>query len=303
MHLSMKRGIADLCLLCVTAIWGISFVLTKNVLEHLSPLTFIALRFLVATVAMLVVCIKKRSKVTAPALKKGGLQGMMLFAGILLQIFGIRYTTASNAAFITGLSVVFVPLISSILLKKPPRLNVITGVFLSFVGLFFLSGGIKGLSTGINIGDFLCLLGALGFSMHIIFIDKYSTGEDPTVLSAVQVIVVAAAGSIAFLFQPEKTVTPSFSLIAVLLITGVLGTAVAYTVQNHAQNVTTPTHTAMIVAAEPMFGVFFALIIPNAGGTTEVLKLNTVIGCLCILLAIIISELNSKSSHAYVKEE
>ena len=277
-------------LLIVAAVWGISFVLTKNTLAEVTPLAFVFCRFAIAFVSMIALSWKWLKKLTLRVVKHGIAQGLMLLIGIVLQVMGLGHTTASNAAFITGLSVVFVPIFSSLLQKKLPGICSVAGVILSFVGLFFLSGGMEGFRSGINPGDIFCLIGSLGFSFHIILVDRLSEPDDFSLQTLFQVLTVLLGSGIAFAFSGESLPICRPVAAGVLFWTGIVGTAVAYTVQNWAQRNTNPTHTAMIVAAEPVFGVLFAAIIPGISGNTERLTLSGALGCAGILIAILITE-------------
>jgi len=279
---------ADLSLLLVTAIWGSSFTLIKNVLDHIPSFAYLSLRFIIASIILIVVFYKKLKHINKKAVIYGCIIGLMLFGGMALQVSGLYFTTASNSAFITGLSVIMVPLLSAMILKKRPDRSSVIGVILAFAGLFFLTGG---LDFSFNIGDFLTLLCAVCFAMQIIFIDSYNKEQDPILLSVIQISFAALLNTVVWLFIDYEPVVVDTTVAFTLLITGALGTAFAYLVQTVAQKHTTPTHTALILTAEPVFGAFFAMIIPNSNGTVETLSLNTVIGCVLILAGTLISEM------------
>jgi len=279
---------ADISLLAITAIWGSSFTLMKNVLDHMPSYAYLSLRFIIATVVLAIIFYRKFRLMNRKVLLYGCIIGLMLFGGMALQVSGLYFTTASNSAFITGLSVIMVPIISALFLRKKPDLNSVIGVILACVGLFFLTGG---LDFRFNLGDFLTLLGALCFAMQVIFIDKFTRDQDAALLSFFQVGFAAVLYSAIWLAMDYKPVEINSTVIFTLLVTGVLGTALAFSVQTIVQKYTTPTHTALIITAEPVFGAVFALLIPNSAGMTETLKLGTVAGCLLILLGMLVSEL------------
>jgi drug/metabolite transporter (DMT)-like permease len=141
-----------------------------------------------------------------------------------------------------------------------------------------------------NIGDFLTLLCAVCFAMQIILIDKYTRSEDAELLSLIQIAFAALLYSGVWLVIDFKPIEINLPVIFTLFVTGVLGTALAYAVQNVVQKDTSPTHTALIFTAEPVFAAVFALLIPNSAGVTETLKLNTIIGCVLILLGMLACE-------------
>jgi drug/metabolite transporter (DMT)-like permease len=289
----MKQIKADISLLIITIIWGSSFALVKNVLEHIPSFAYISLRFIIASAVLVILFYKRLGSINRKTVLFGFVLSLMLFGGVALQVSGLYYTTASNSAFITGLNVVMVPIISVFFLKKKPGLNSVIGVILAFVGFFFLTGG---LNFKFNVGDFLTLLCALCFALQIVFLDKFIGEQDPVLLSIFQISFTAVLSTgvwITFDFKPF-TINPA--VIATLFITGILGSALAYSVQAVAQKYTTPTHAALIFAGEPVFGAIFALIIPDAQGKVEMLSINKVVGCTLILLGMLISEAKVRKS-------
>lgn len=214
-----------------------------------------------------------------------------MFGGTALQVCGLYYTTASNSAFITGLNVVMVPIVSAVFLRKRPDISSTAGVIIAFAGLFLLSGG---LSFSFNLGDLLTLLCAVCWTFQVIFIDKFTNEEDPVLLAILEISLTAVLSSTVWLTLDFKSFTINSSVVITLLITGVLGTALAFAVQTIIQRFTSPTHTALIFSAEPVFGAAFAMLIPNAQGVTETLKLNAFIGCMLILGGMLISEIKVK---------
>ena len=279
---------ADLSLLLVTAIWGSSFTLSKNVLDHIPSFAYLSLRFIIASVILFTVFFKKLKYINKRAVIGGCIIGLMLFGGMALQVSGLYFTSASNSAFITGLNVIMVPLFSAVILRKRPDRSSIIGVIMAFAGLFFLTGG---LDFRFNIGDFLTLLCAVCFALQIIFIDRYNKEQDPALLSLIQIGFAALLSTVVWLFIDYEPVVVDTNVAFTLFITGVLGTAFAYLVQTVAQRHTTPTHTALIFTAEPVFGAFFALVIPNSAGAVETLSLNTIVGCVLILAGTLICEM------------
>lgn len=283
-----KQIRADLFLLVITAIWGSSFTLMKNVLDHLPSYAYLSLRFIIATIVLIAIFYKKFKYINLKITVYGFTIGLMLFGGMALQVTGLCFTTASNSAFITGLNVVMVPVVSAVILRKKPDLASVIGVTLAFGGLFFLSGG---LNFSFNKGDFFTLLCAVCFTLQIIFIDKFTNDYDPALLAILQIGFAAILYTGVWITTGIKSLEFSASVIFTLLMTGVLGTALAFAGQTIVQKDTSPTHTALIFTAEPVFGAIFAMIIPNSRGLTETLNFNTFIGCALILIGMLVSEL------------
>jgi drug/metabolite transporter (DMT)-like permease len=137
-----KQIKADLSLLAITAIWGSSFALMKNVLDYMPSFAYLALRFLIAAAVMVAIFHREFRNLNKKVLLYGCILGLMLFGGMALQVTGLYFTTASNSAFITGLNVIMVPVISALVLRKKPDIASVIGVILAFAGLFLLTGGL-----------------------------------------------------------------------------------------------------------------------------------------------------------------
>lgn len=282
---------ADLAILSITLVWGSSFIFMKNISEDIPPYAFLTLRFAVAGVLLALIFYKQLKNISFKSLWSGSLIGLLIYGGMMLQVVGLRTTSASNSAFITGLNVVMVPVISATLLKKRPPLNALAGVALATVGLFAL----KGFTGTWGQGDTFTLLCAVCFALQIIFIDKFASDVDTRLLAIVQIVSAAVFyaitwGAISIAAHPQPFVLDS-KIIMTILYTGALATAFAFGVQTLAQKYTSPTRTALIITCEPVFGAIFALIVPNELGKTEVLTLNTAIGCLLILAGMFITEI------------
>jgi len=286
-----KQIRADLFLLVITAIWGSSFPLMKNVLEHIPSFAYLAVRFAVAAVILLFIFRRHLKNINRKVLVHGFVLGLTLSCGMILQVTGLYYTTASNSAFITGLNVVMVPVISAVLLKKKPGANSVIGVILAACGLFFLSGG---LSFSLNKGDILTLIGAVCFAFQIILIDKFTEKQEPVLLATLEISFAALVNNGIWLLVERQPVKFDLTVVITLLITGVFGTALAYAGQSVVQRFTSPTHTALIFTAEPVFGAIFAMLIPNSAGETESLGMYAILGCVLILLGMIISEIKTE---------
>jgi EamA-like transporter family. len=166
----MKGIQAEIYLLIIVIIWGSTFALIKGVIDTIPPYTYLAYRFLLAALILVVIFWKRLKRLNIMVLEKGSLIGIFLFLGYTLQTVGIKYTTATKAGFITGLSVVLVPIISHFFIKDKVSRSSVIGVVLAFIGLWFLnySG-----SFSFNLGDFLVLLCAFSFAMHIISVGLF----------------------------------------------------------------------------------------------------------------------------------
>jgi drug/metabolite transporter (DMT)-like permease len=163
MHKSLWR--ADLALVFNTIIWGSTFVLVKRALDDASALLFVAIRFSVATLVMCYVFRRRWTLRSGPP-PGGILAGVCLFGGYAFQTLGLKLTTPSKAAFLTGLSVVMVPLLSSLVYRVYPHTSEAIGVVIATVGMGLMT--LHGSAGGVALGDTLVILCALAFAAHIV---------------------------------------------------------------------------------------------------------------------------------------
>ena len=279
-----KQLKADLSLLAITVVWGSSFVLTKNSLDYLATYNFLAIRFLLAALISGIIFYKNIINVDKNTIKYGVFIGVILFTGYAFQTVGLNYTTASKSGFITGFSVVIVPVLSALLLKVKPYKSAVIGVVFAIIGLGFLT---LDSSLSFNIGDLYTLIAALMFALQIITVGKYTVKVDSIAMAIIQIGVVGIL-SLFFSFATEKPILPTGLKIWVpMFILSVLCTSVAFIVQNVMQNFTSPTHTALIYSGEPVFSAVFAYFVAN-----EVLTEGAILGSILILAGMIISELD-----------
>lgn len=246
---------ADLSLLLVTAIWGTTFVIVKEAVAVIPPVTFIALRFTLATLAMALLFGRRLRGFGLAEYGAGALVGVLLFAGFVLQTLGLQATSASTAGFITGLSVVLVPFVAYLALGHRPTRGAVLGVGLATVGLALLT---LGDDLSLEPGDTLVLACAVAFALHIVAVGRFAPRMDALGLALVQLAVVCALSWAAALAveRPAIGLTPELGLM--LLFIGVIATGLVFAIQNAAQRFTSPTHTALIFTMEPVFAALFA---------------------------------------------
>ena len=291
-----KTLIADILLLLVALVWGATFVLVKNVIEILPPFSFNAFRFIIAAIFLLIIILVFYRNVLAQINRKqiliGGFVGIFLFAGYAFQTIGLLTTTASKAGFITGMSVVIVPLIAIIFLKEALRRQAAIGISLAILGLFLLS---ISSDWSIAFGDFLIFLCAISYALHIIFVGKWAPGYHALGLAFIQITTVAILNTIsAILFEDLVNLDVQAILVPTVLwgifICSIFATALAFLIQTAAQKFTSPTKTAIILATEPVFAAIAGYLFAN-----ELLAMREWLGCMMILLGMIIAEWPSPS--------
>jgi drug/metabolite transporter (DMT)-like permease len=291
-----KEVLAHLGLLFVAFIWGTTFVIVQNAIALVEPFTFNAVRFLLAGCILFIILRLRPAKESKQPIAPGILIGFFLFSGYLFQTFGLLYTTSSKAGFLTGLSIVMIPVFSFLFLRQKTGLFAILGVVVATIGLFLLTADN---SFSFNKGDILVLCCAVSFAVHILINGKYSRQFTPLFLSTVQVLAVGIFSSLcAFFFEDwhhlfSISLWTNVSFCFALLLTAVFATSLAFFIQTAAQTHTSPTRVAIILSMEPVFAALTGVLAAN-----EKLTATAIIGCACILLGMIFAELPSKSKEA-----
>lgn len=251
----MKKITNELLLLVAVALWGSSFALTKPLLSEMGVFTFMAFRFLFGGLILVVVLlIIGRFKLTVRQIKGGLITGTLLFLAFIFHTYGLKYTTVSKNAFIVGSNVIFVPVIMTLFRKERQPRQVWLSTFLALIGLGMVT--LDGIQGGINLGDFITLIGTVIVAFYILTVEKYVRSENPINIATVQVLTVGLFSLVpAVLFE-----TPSLQLsqIAIrnLLILSIGCTSVAYLIANYCQRVVSASRTSLLYVFEPIFGAF-----------------------------------------------
>jgi len=280
----MKGIQAEIYLLGIVIIWGSTFAIIKGILDQIMPFTFLAYRFFLAAFVLYVIFWKRLKNIDKIILKKGSLIGIFLFLGYTFQTVGLKYTTATKAGFITGLSVVLVPIISYLFIKEKIKRNSVMGVVFAVIGLWFLN---YNSSFSFNLGDFLVLLCAISFAMHIISVGLYTKKMDYVLLVIVQLTTVFVLSLLMALFfeRPDIRLSYSSSVWWSIILTGIFATALAFYMQNRFQRYSTATKTAIIFSGEPIFSAIFAYLLLG-----EKVGFIAWIGGLLIIFGMIVSQ-------------
>jgi len=249
-----RRHLVVAALIGVAAIWGGTFVMVKSAVAEYPLYAFLALRFAIAVVAFVAVFPSSLRLLRGRTVAVGLLAGAFLTAGYIFQTWGLQGTSASKAAFITGMFVVITPVLQAVLLRRPPRRWTVLGVALSVFGLWLLSGGDAG---GWTVGDTRVFICAVAYSAHMIVLGSVGAKHDVRPLTLVQLVTVAVAcGAISLATEPLSAPSDASVWVA-LLVTGILASAVAFAVQTYAQRFISPTRTALVLITEPVFGGLF----------------------------------------------
>ena len=263
MRSATRSGVAQVSLLGVTAVWGLTFVLTQEAVARVSVLSFLAERFLIAAALVAVVSVRQLRALSPAGWRAGSVMGACLTGGYLLQTYGLRHTSAAHSGFITGLFVVFVPLLAATTMRRRPSRTIVTGVAMSLAGLALLAGGGTHLHA---LGDGLTLGCAVVFSLHILVTARAAQqGYSNAALLVVQLTVCGGLCAVAALATQTVQAPHGQTVWTALLVTAVLASALAYFVQTAAQRHAPPERTALIMAAEPAFAGLFAYLIRGEG--------------------------------------
>ncbi|MFZ0961056.1 MAG: DMT family transporter [Terriglobia bacterium] len=286
-----QRTKAELLLVVTTFIWGSTFVIVKGALADASPFPFLAARFLLAGVLMF--WVMGRGRLPRETLIPSGLLGVFLFIGYAFQTWGLIFTTPSKAAFITGFSVILVPLIS-LFHGYPLRAANAGGALLGLLGLYFLVMP-SGVST-VNRGDLLTLVGAVAFAFHIVLVGNYTRRFSFLHLAPGQIVVVGILATLAIPLAPSATLHWTGRLVFAIVVTAIFATAFAFGTQVWAQQYTPPAHTALIFALEPVFAALTSRVVikEHLGG-------KVLLGSALILAGMVISEVWGGTSPAPVE--
>jgi drug/metabolite transporter (DMT)-like permease len=251
-----SKVFSSIALMAVAAIWGGAFLSMKGTLERLDVNSFLAWRFLIATLLLILIRPSVLKKIDLPFFKKGVILGIFLSSGYIFQSFGLTLTTVSNTGFITGLYVVLTPIVAAVILRKNISLVEWFAVLVATIGLALLS--LNGLQFGL--GEFLVLVSALLFAFHIVGLGEWSKGLDAYALTVLQLGTCAVVTFLAS-FKSGFKAPPDSGVWWSIIYTAIFATALAFIVQTWAQSFIAPSTVGVILAAEVVFaaglGIWF----------------------------------------------
>ncbi|MBM3786365.1 MAG: DMT family transporter [Acidobacteria bacterium] len=280
---------ADLTLAFIALIWGSTFVLVKRALNDIHPVLYLALRFGLAA-AVLAIYFRKRI-VQGISRRDAGIGfgiGAVLMSGYVLQTVGLQTTTPSKSAFLTGLYVVLVPFLGSLVYRVKPRWAEVAGVVTAGIGMSLLS--MNGERLTIEWGDLLTIGCAIAFAFHIVLLGHWVPQTGYESLSLLQIAGAAAVATAALPFL-DAAVRWSPAVVGAIVIGGLFATALAFVLQTWAQQNTTPTRAAILFSLEPVFAGVFSYVFEG-----EVLSGRAAAGAMLILAGILVVELKPARS-------
>src|SRR5262245_14417078 len=273
--------LATLALLAITAVWGSTFFLIKDLLERVPTLDFLAVRFSIAAVALLLMAPRALGRLTKESRRHAAVLGLLYGLGQILQTAGLAHTPASVSGFITGLYVVATPVFAALLLRT--RITAVTwgAVLLALGGLALLT--LNGLSIGY--GEALTFVAAMLYALHIVGLGAWSDPAQAMGMAIVQIIVIAVLCLLTT--APDGLVLPDrLSDWLAVIYMAVFAGALAIVGQTWAQAHLPPTRSAIVMSMEPVFAAFFAVVF---GG--ESLTARMFVGGAMVLAAMLVVEL------------
>lgn len=296
------RARARLLLLATVFIWGTSFVVVKGALADCSPLLFNLVRMSIASAVLAFVNRRALAGITRKQILSGALAGLFLGTAYQFQTLGLTRTTAAKSAFITGLVVVLVPLLQMVPGLRLPghrRSEVLAGAgaVLAFSGLVLLTTpagtALRDFAGAVSAGDVLTMMGALAFALHLLTLARVSPGMPAGMLATGQVTAAAALMLVTYPLEAMHRVLWTPRLLIALLITSLLATAAAFTIQSYAQKHLLPTETAVLLTLEPLFASLTSLLLLG-----EYLTHRAMAGAALILISIAVVELAPGLMHS-----
>jgi drug/metabolite transporter (DMT)-like permease len=281
-----RNGLGVASLLVVTIAWGASFVAMKPAMDKSPVFDFLAIRFTIAAILMVIAKPKVLKALKAKTLLYGIILGVILGFSYITQTIGLTLSTAAITSFITGLYVILTPLLVWVFFKKRPRGIVAIGAILATVGLGFIT--IK--DASFDFGQIWTILCALGFAAHIVGLGKWSPGKDVYALTVIQLLTVAVVCWIGA--APDGIQQPVDGEVwFAILFTAVFATALAFFIQTWAQSIMDASRVAIILTMEVVFAALTSVAVGQ-----EVLSMQVIFGGLLMLAAMLLIEWPRKDS-------
>ncbi len=281
----MKERYAEFILLAVGILWGFGYIAVDLLVNDMGAFTLIGMRFLIASIFLGAIYFK-RLKLLSGELFKVSIVGAALFVAFAFQTVAMTQTSTTNVSFITGMNVIFVPVIAFVISKHQLEVKNIVAAVLAVIGLSFLTGGL----SQFQLGDLLALACAFFFALHIALIGKFATGVDIIKLAIWQMFICAVLSLLVAVIVGESIV-PSIKIVdwRLLLFTGIVPSALCFLGQNIGLKYTSEAKGSLILNTESLWGAIFAIILLQ-----EVFTINLIFAAVLMIAAILIDEINIK---------
>lgn len=278
----MNRNGAALLLLAATFFWGVTYPVVKEVVAHVGVFVFLSQRFVVALFLLVLIAARGGRRPQRATLARGAALGAVLFPAYALQTVALRHTSASNAAFLTGLGIVLVPVLAALLYRERAGALLWSAIALAAAGLFLLTTGGR-LEAAVNPGDLMSLGCAVCVAVHLLLSGRFAPRSDVTWLAAAQIGVVALGSLAVAAALGDRVWVWRADLLGPLLFCVLLATVFAFLAQMAAQQVLSPTRAAVIVCMEPVFAALWSAVV-----TGERLHASGYVGAGMILAAMLL---------------
>ena len=271
----ITRNLLYLAMLATAAVWGGSFVLMKDAIAQHDVYSFLSTRFILAALLMIAYRPSVFRGLSFKFIKQGVWAGILLGGGFIFQTFGLAKTTVSNTGFITGMYLVFTPLISLIILKRKVLIVQWFAVAIAMIGLILIS--YNGISIGT--GEILVLISAFIYGAHFVALGEWSDGKNTYALTLIQILTIAAMSTV-FAIVNGFQMPPNATVWQAILFTAVFATFIGFLVQTKAQSVMSATAASVLLAMETPFALFFGLFFNN-----DPLTLRIIVGGSLVMIA------------------
>ena len=276
-----KQLQANFLIVLVALFWGSTYFLTKMAVAELEPFNLTALRFGTAFIITALFFFKRIRKADRTVIKYSIILGVLAVIAVLSMTFGVQYTTASNAGFLISLSVVMIPLISVVVLKKKIKAKLLLSVVLATIGIVCLTLNEQ---LTINKGDILCILCATSFAVQVLIMERIPKSADSVAIGTLQLGITAVVNFILSFFLENFTVPSDLKVWGVIVILGVFCTAFCYIIQIYALKNTSAIQAGIILSLEPVFSAIFAYIFLG-----ELLSKQGYIGAILLFISVILA--------------
>lgn len=290
-----KTRLAVIALLGVGFTWGAAFVLMKDAIEQQPYMDFLATRFTIAAIVMILLRPVISLKFESGDVKYGALIGVVLAFGYITQTLGLELTTAATSGFLTGLYVVFTPLIAWLFVRHKVSGKVAIGVILSIVGLSIFSGAAQ--SVEFQVGQIWLVVCAVLYAVHILLLGHYGKTRNSYRFAMLQIVFVALV-TWGFALTDGYQPPPNFEVWFAILFTALLSTVLAFWIQTWAQTLIDPSRVALLITSEVIWTAVLAI-----GMGQEPLTLAIVVGGGMMLTAMLIVEWPTKDQPPLVQTQ
>lgn len=286
MSLTLKSRIL---LLISTFFWGLTFIYVKEGTAITGVYSFLAWRFVIAAVILMLIFIRRFRHVPARTLQQGVLMGLLLAGSYLFQTIGLQTTSVANAAFITGLFVVFVPFIAALISAHKPGKRQFLAAFISFGGLAVMA--YHGFDR-IAAGDLWILLCAISFAVYVVWVSFETPRHDSIQITTIQLFTVGVTAAVGIPFSGDIPMPAGYNVWEAILFCALFATTFSYTVENHYQKFIPETEAGIIYSLEPVFAAVSAWVL-----LAEIPTLRIWIGAVMIMTGMLIAAWSTQKSH------